>query len=140
MPVAPGIPSWRKSRSRAGLRRARWGPWIGFGGEATSALSRVLVAWVGIHGLFTLLEGRMAPAKREEEYERVHKLVVDGPFARRHWLVGVGLGIVLPLLLLALPESDFDTPLAMVAALCALIGLYSEEDLLVRAGQALPIS
>ncbi len=116
------------------------GPWIGFGGEATSALSRVLVAWVGIHGLFTLLEGRMAPAKREEEYERVHKLVVDGPFARRHWLVGVGLGIVLPLLLLALPESDFDTPLAMVAALCALIGLYSEEDLLVRAGQALPIS
>ena len=43
-------------------------------------------------------------------------------------------GILLPLALLMTPE------LAPLAGLLVLVGLWAEEDLLVRAGQALPIS
>ncbi|HED66508.1 MAG TPA: 4Fe-4S ferredoxin [Planctomycetes bacterium] len=108
--------------------------------ELLATTSRTLMAWLGLHAIFTLVEGRMAPRKREVEYERTHRLVSDGPFARRHWRVGVGLGIILPLLLLAVPVGTLAQPFFLAAALLALIGLYVEEDLLVRAGQALPIS
>jgi hypothetical protein len=48
----------------------------------------------------------------------------------------VGLGIFLPAGLLMLsPGAGWN-----VAAVLALAGLYVEEDVLVRAGQALPIS
>ena len=64
------------------------------------------------------------------------RLLTHGPFAGRHWGVGVVVGIVLPLPLLAL-----GSPLALLAAATtALVGLWFEEDVLVRAGQALPIS
>jgi len=113
---------------------------VGFEPATMQALATGLAAWLGLHGLFTLVEGRMAPVGREEEYERVHRLVSDGPFGKRHWCIGIALGIALPLVLLALPSLGADTIVAVVAAACALVGLYSEEDLLVRAGQALPIS
>jgi len=43
----------------------------------------------------------------------------------------------LPALLLVFGPASFALPLA---GLLALVGLWSEEDVLVRAGQALPIS
>ena len=62
-------------------------------------------------------------------------LVHRGPFARQH-LTALLLGVALPVILL-LPG----VPAAWtLAALGALAGLFLEEDLLVRAGQALPIS
>jgi hypothetical protein len=84
-----------------------------------------------------LLEPRCAPQKREAEYERVHSLVARGPFAARHWGLGVVAGAILPIALVLLPGVG---GLAPLAALLALAGLWSEEDVLVRAGQALPIS
>ena len=47
------------------------------------------------------------------------------------------LGVLVPVALLLLGGPG---PLAAVAGLAALVGLWSEEDILVRAGQALPIS
>jgi len=41
---------------------------------------------------------------------------------------------------MVVPVFGFTTPAYGVAGLLALVGLYSEEDILVRAGQALPIS
>jgi hypothetical protein len=52
-----------------------------------------------------------------------------------HWGAGVALGILLPLTILA---GAID--LLPAAAILALAGLLIEEDLFVRAGQALPIS
>jgi Fe-S-cluster-containing dehydrogenase component/formate-dependent nitrite reductase membrane component NrfD len=112
-------------------------PLFSFGAETTQSLARILAAWLGLHAAFTLVEGRLAPERRESEYGTAHALVVDGPFSRRHWRVGVVIGIVVPLLVLALPASPW---LVGLASLLALVGLYSEEDVLVRAGQALSIS
>jgi formate-dependent nitrite reductase membrane component NrfD len=99
-------------------------------------LADVLFGALAAHLLITLLEGRLAPRGREPEYKRVARLVSHGPFAARHWIVGVGLGVFLPAGLLLLSPGPGWT----VAALLALVGLYVEEDVLVRAGQALPIS
>ena len=42
----------------------------------------------------------MAPLGREEEFSRVIRLLKHGPYARRHWIAGLGLGVLLPLMVL----------------------------------------
>jgi Fe-S-cluster-containing dehydrogenase component/Ni/Fe-hydrogenase subunit HybB-like protein len=106
------------------------------GGELET-LRTLLVGWLGLHLAFMLAERFMAPQGREHEYHRVQALIERGPFAFRHWAVGFGLGIAAPVLLCLIPGVPL---LAVGAALLALVGLASEEDLFVRAGQALPIS
>lgn len=96
-----------------------------------------LVAALGAHLLLILCEGTLAPRGREDEYRRAQRLLTSGPLARRHWLYGVVLGILVPLVLLALPVGEIGWALG---AVCALVGLHAAEDALVRAGQALPIS
>jgi Ni/Fe-hydrogenase subunit HybB-like protein len=88
------------------------------------------------HFALILLEGRYAPQGRRDEYARARRLVTHGPYALRHWGLGVIAGAAVPLLLL-LPDAQ---ALWNGAALLALLGLYSEQDVLVRAGQALVIS
>ena len=101
-------------------------------------LETTLVISLVVHLGFLLTEGFCSPKGREKEYARAHDLVTHGPYATQHWRAGVLLGVVLPLLLLCIPGMGaFAVP---VAAVMALIGLYAEEDVLVRAGQALSIS
>ena len=110
---------------------------LGWDPEVSTGLSRLLQGALGLHLVLTLLEGRMAPRGREKEYARAVRLVSHGPYARRHWGVGVLLGGVIPAGLLCLTTAPV---VVVVAGLAALVGLASEEDVLVRAGQALPIS
>ncbi len=100
----------------------------------------ILVLALVLHGLFTWTHGqeRWQPVGRGDEYARAHDLLARGPLARRHRLIGILLGIRLPLcVLLFLPQAG---GLVLVAALLVLVGLASEEDLFVRAGQSIPIS
>ena len=99
--------------------------------------SSTLISALAVHAAFVLLEGKLAPKKREAEYALAHELVARGPFAQRHWTLGVFAGILLPLALLVAPGPQ---ALPLLAAALALLGLWVEEDVLVRAGQALPIS
>jgi formate-dependent nitrite reductase membrane component NrfD len=94
-----------------------------------------LVLSLAVHLLYQTTEGHMNPPGRVDEFRRAVRLVTRGPFARRRWL-GVILGIVAPAALLI---SDLPG-LWLIAAALALVGLLVEEDTLVRAGQALPIS
>ncbi len=112
-------------------------PLAGLGLEAVEVLRRVLLVSLVLHLGFMLVEPALSPPRRGEEYARTLRLISHGPFARRHWIFGVGLGTVLAILLslLFMPQ-----PAWAAAALLALVGLYVEEDILVRAGQALPIS
>ena len=103
----------------------------------TLTLTRALQASLIVHLVLMLTEDKLAPNGHEEEYHRVTSLITKGPFALRHKLYGIGLGVVVPLVLLTFGAS---MPVVVIASLCALVGLYSEEDILVRAGQALPIS
>ena len=100
------------------------------------ALSTALFVALGISLLFTLGEGALAPHGRVAEYERVIALVEHGPYARAHWLLGIGAGLLLPIALLVIGH-EFTS---IAAAALALLGLWIEKDILVRAGQALPIS
>ena len=105
-------------------------------GLASGPLRWMLGISLGLHLLVTLAEPELAPVGREREYHAVASLVSRGPFARLHWSVGVGAGILLPVVLLL-----FGGPVAWsLAGALAVIGLGVEEHILVRAGQALPIS
>lgn len=106
-------------------------------GVEPGALAHVLRLALAVHLGLTLSEKFLAPAGREAEYGRAAALISHGPFARQHWVLGVVLGGALPLVLLALLPAG---GLWALAGLLALVGLWSEEDTLVRAGQALPIS
>jgi hypothetical protein len=110
---------------------------IGLGLESIAELRRVLLVGLVWHVGFTLVEPRLAPPRREAEFARAARLVSHGPFARRHWILGVGVGMVaaISFSLVFLPPIFW-----AAASVCALVGLYVEEDLLVRAGQALAIS
>ena len=110
---------------------------VGLDAQAAAQLRWGLIGALGAHLLLTLCEGFLAPPRREEEYRRTVRLISHGPYARNHWRFGVGVGIGLPVLLLLVPEMPWLWGLAAVAAL---IGLFVEEDIFVRAGQALPIS
>lgn len=125
----------------AGLALAA-APLIRLGAGGLALTRWALAAALAAHALFVVTEGRMSPRGREAEYRRTHRLLTGGsftdrPFAAAHWGGGVLLGVALPLALLLIPGS----PLAWAAAgAAALAGLWIEESLLVRAGQALPIS
>ncbi|HEX6884697.1 MAG TPA: 4Fe-4S dicluster domain-containing protein [Planctomycetota bacterium] len=103
--------------------------------QETGLVGTLLVS-LGLLLAWTVVEPRLAPPGRGAEYARVHALVKRGPYAREHLLVGLFLGLLLPLALLALGSG---AALQLAAAL-ALLGLWTEKSLLVRAGQALPIS
>jgi len=107
---------------------------LGLPGGAVSGLKELLVIGLVSHLAFIALESKLAPAGREAEYERAARLVSHGPYAKKHWRLGVIAGGILPLVLLTLGAPP------VFAALLALVGLWIEEDILVRAGQALPIS
>ena len=64
----------------------------------------------------------------------------SGPFAARHRWGGVVFGVMVPILMLILAPTVTADVLVPIAAALALIGLWIEEDIFVRAGQALPIS
>lgn len=112
-------------------------PVVGLGLEAVGVLRRTLLVALVLHGGSSVVEARLAPARREVEFARAARLLSHGPFSRRHRWLGLILGVALPIVLLLL----FMPPLVWsIGAALALVGLYVEEDLLVRAGQALPIS
>jgi len=89
----------------------------------------LLLAW-------TVAEARLAPAGREAEYARTLALLKRGPYAREHGIAGLFFGLILPIALLVFGGGST----LQLAGLLALVGLWTEKSLLVRAGQALPIS
>ncbi len=65
--------------------------------------------------------------------------LVSGPLAPLFWLVRVGLGLVLPVILLATPAGR--TPERILAAsVFAFVGLAADRALFVHAGQIIPTS
>jgi len=111
-------------------------PLLDWDASIFASLRVLLMLGLAGHLVLTLAEPKLAPANREVEFARTSHLITYGPYSVLHWSLGIGCGVVLPLILLAL------APVAIwpVAALMALAGMWIEEDLFVRAGQALPIS
>ena len=99
-------------------------------------LNATMLVALGLLLAWTVAEARLAPAGREAEYARTLALLKRGPYAREHALTGMFLGLILPIALLVFGGGSA----LQLAGLLALVGLWTEKSLLVRAGQALPIS
>ena len=68
-----------------------------------------------------------------------------GRYAGRFWILGVGVGMVLPLVLAVVVLAGLDDPTnpagrSSARSAGAVVGLYGYEDAFVRAGQAVPLS
>ena len=109
---------------------------------------RVLVLCLGLGGallafLIAPLLARRAPTGREAEYARAQALLHRGPLAgaqRLSHLLAWVLPLLAVLLSLVLPlPGAVRVGIHQGAALCALVGLYLEERVFIRAGQALPL-
>lgn len=86
-----------------------------------------LVTWQTIVGLYGGVPGAA---------EATQALLV-GPLAPAFWLAKVGLGLLVPLVLLALPRTR--TPIGLfVASGCALAGIFVDRLVFVMAGQIAP--
>ena len=67
-------------------------------------------------------------------------MIWRGQYSQRFWAGVVGVGHVLPVVLLVAIALGLAPVAAIVAGACALLGLLLFEDIWVRAGQALPLS
>jgi Fe-S-cluster-containing dehydrogenase component len=97
---------------------------------------------LALHALFMRTEKFAAPKGREAEYARALSLIENGPFKERRtgltWVTGALVPTVAALTtLIGVPVPG---AFGVIAGICVLAGLAAEEDLMVRAGQALPIS
>ncbi len=73
-----------------------------------------------------------------EDAHRAGALLVHGPLSKPFWLCAIGLGIVVPVVLVLWPLSSLIPNI--VAAVLVLFGLWYYEHLWIKAGQALPLS
>jgi Fe-S-cluster-containing dehydrogenase component/formate-dependent nitrite reductase membrane component NrfD len=112
------------------------GPWFGLEDGPGIGLNGTLLVSLGLLLFFSVFEAGLAPRGREEEYARALALLKRGPYAKEHAVVGLLFGTIVPLVLLVF-EHELG---CQIAGALVLLGLASEKSLLVRAGQALPIS
>jgi Fe-S-cluster-containing dehydrogenase component/formate-dependent nitrite reductase membrane component NrfD len=85
-----------------------------------------------------LILGDISLSHGSESLKRATDLLKSGGLCKPFWLIAIGLGVILPLALILRPDATATA--YVVAALSALIGLWSFEDLWVKAGQSVPLS
>ena len=109
------------------------------GASTQPFLSGILIGSLLGHFLVLIAE-LLVPHPNADAGAAAH-LIVWGRFRDRFWGYVVGVGIALPVIILApFAGSAPPAPLAILAALLALFGLYVYEELWVKAGQAIPLS
>ncbi len=93
-------------------------------------------------GVLTFLIGTEIVSHGSRSVELATLEMTRGAYAKQFWLGGVALGLVVPIVLLAvtLGASSPNTALTAVASATALVGLFAYEDAYVRAGQSVPLS
>ena len=97
------------------------------------AQSFLMAGSLVVHGL--LLFAELGGTHPNLDTARAAQLITHGDWKLRFWLVVVGLGILVPILMVWVSP-----PAAVIGAVCALIGLAVWEDLWVKAGQSIPLS
>ena len=120
-------------------------------GAATLTLMGVLlggtlmmVSWLGNLLIVSLLTG-MAMIFAElfmkhgaEDSVRASDLLIKGALSKSFWIFVVGLGTLVPMVLVLWPAGSLFPEI--VAAALALLGLWMYENLWIKAGQATPLS
>ena len=106
----------------------------------SSLLMDGLVKLLGISLLLSLamIFGEISVTHGSEDMKRATDLLKKGALSGKFWVLVVCLGICFPLGLLLWPTGSAIPP--VFASLFALLGLWTFEDLWVKAGQAVPLS
>ncbi len=109
--------------------------------ETAGPVRTILLGALAIHAWLIVFERTLAPKGREREFKQAMKVAHHGADGIRRWVVSIGLCTVGALGCLAVPGTAevAGTFWAMGGAL-ALLGLVVEEEHLIRAGQATPLS
>jgi len=117
-------------------------PWLALSAGSLSAARWLTVGSLVADGLFGALVGLSGPRHRAEEFRRAVALLHGGPFAATRrlahlgaWLVALPALVVFPV---AAPARAW--PFWALGAAVALVCMAVDQHLLVRAGQAPPIS
>jgi Fe-S-cluster-containing dehydrogenase component/formate-dependent nitrite reductase membrane component NrfD len=101
------------------------------------------IRWSLLGGVIatTMLIGVELTAKSTRHVEVAIGAMTHGVYARRFWVGGVGLGLVVPAAITVVAlAADTGALWPAVAGLAALIGMWFYEDSFVRAGQSVPLS
>lgn len=110
------------------------------GAGLMSLLAKILT--VSLIFALVMILGEILPAHVSENVKRATALLKKGSLAGSFWGLAVGLGILLPIVLLlwsGLQDGEAFL-LWLPASIFALIGLWVFEDLWIKAGQAVPLS
>ncbi len=112
----------------------------GLGQSFVDMLTVLLTGAVVLNGL--LLAGELLSKPVNQEVAMAEDMIRRGRLAAAFWCGVVGLGIVLPFILLVVSQAwTGGAPgVAAAAAVMVLAGLLIHEVILVRAGQAIPLS
>jgi Fe-S-cluster-containing dehydrogenase component/formate-dependent nitrite reductase membrane component NrfD len=97
-----------------------------------------LLAWtmaVALVAQATLLFAELGSKHPSVDVARAARLITRGHYRSRFWTGVIALGIVVPLLIVWLAPAAI-----LLAALLALVGLWTYEELWVKAGQSVPLS
>ena len=105
----------------------------------TATLLHDVLLWSLVANLFITIVGELLMPHSTQDATNAARLVWRGPYSRLFWWVVVGLGHVVPvLLLLVVPGAP--VVISLLAGACGLVGLLVFEHIWLMAGQALPLS
>jgi formate-dependent nitrite reductase membrane component NrfD len=106
---------------------------------ATAQLLHDVLLWSLLANLFIMLVGELWMPHGTRDAARAARMMVRGVYRNPFWGMVVGLGHVVPFLLLVLVPG---APLvaSVLAGGSALVGLLAFEHLWLMAGQAVPLS
>jgi formate-dependent nitrite reductase membrane component NrfD len=98
-----------------------------------------VLLWSLLVNLFIILVGELWMPHGTQDAARAARLILHGPYSTHFWGAVVGLGHILPILLLVVVPA---APMGVtcLASICALVGLLIFEHLWLMAGQAMPLS
>jgi formate-dependent nitrite reductase membrane component NrfD len=106
---------------------------------ATSVLLHAIVLWGLLANAFIILVGELWMPHGTQDAAQAARLILRGVYSRLFWGMVMGVGHVLPILLLALiPGAPIGV--TCLAGLCALAGLLVFEHIWLIAGQTVPLS
>ena len=115
---------------------------VGLPLEVAELARWLLIATLVAEALFGEISHRAAPRDRAAEFRRVTATIATGPFrSRRRAADIVGFYLAMPLLVIGpqVPTAG-DVVFWTAGAVLVLVGLALDQDVIVRAGQAVPIS
>ena len=110
---------------------------------AVEGPDREVAQWVLLAGVLATaaLIGAEILSRGTAHVEAAVAAMTRGRYARQFWAGGVGLGLAIPAVLVAVAlATDAGSWAAAVAGISAVVGMWFYEDSFVRAGQSVPLS